>query len=132
MEPRDEYDRRLAAARALEQRGERDHLFISNLRLVVFAVFAVAGWATFVRHAIGWQWLLLPVVVFVALVVVHNVRLRRLERTRRVLAWYDAGVARLDHRWAGTGRDGAAFATGHAYARDLDLFGPASLFELLN
>ena len=34
--------------------------------------------------------------------------------------------------WAGGGRDGASFLEGHAYARDLDLFGPASLFELLN
>ena len=43
-----------------------------------------------------------------------------------------AASSRLDDRWAGTGRDGATFLEGHPYARDLDLFGPASLFELLN
>ena len=33
---------------------------------------------------------------------------------------------------AGGDGDGASFLEGHAYARDLDLFGPASLFDLLN
>jgi hypothetical protein len=45
---------------------------------------------------------------------------------------YLRGLSRLDDRWAGTGRDGAMFREGHPYAGDLDLFGPASLFELLN
>ena len=35
-------------------------------------------------------------------------------------------------RWMGTGRDGTRYLDGHAYARDLDLFGRGSLFELLN
>ena len=33
--------------------------------------------------------------------------------------------------WAGHGPDGAGFSARHPYARDLDLFGPGSLFQLL-
>ena len=42
------------------------------------------------------------------------------------IGWAAAGPA------ADGARDGAPFLEGHPYARDLDLFGPASLFELLN
>src|SRR6185295_6820366 len=41
-------------------------------------------------------------------------------------------LERLSGRWQGTGRTGERFLGGHPYARDLDLFGHASLFELLN
>jgi hypothetical protein len=41
-------------------------------------------------------------------------------------------LARLEGRWAGTGRTGEHFLDqSHPYARDLDLFGKAGLFELL-
>ena len=58
--------------------------------------------------------------------------LQRFERARGAERVYLRGLDRLDGRWAGTGRDGAAFLEGHPYARDLDLFGRGSLFELLN
>src|SRR4029453_8195053 len=45
---------------------------------------------------------------------------------------YERGMARLDFKWAGAGPDGARFLEGHPFARDLDLFGPASLFQLLD
>jgi hypothetical protein len=50
------------------------------------------------------------------------------------VAFYERALARLDGRWAGTsGETGDRFLDeGHLYARDLDLFGPASLFELLS
>ena len=42
------------------------------------------------------------------------------------------GIARLEDRWAGTGETGERFLDpAHPYARDLDIFGTASLFELL-
>ena len=41
-------------------------------------------------------------------------------------------MARLDATWAGAGPDGARFLDAHPFARDLDLFGPASLFQLLD
>ena len=41
-------------------------------------------------------------------------------------------MTRLDATWAGSGPDGARFLDDHPFARDLDLFGPASLFQLLD
>jgi hypothetical protein len=45
---------------------------------------------------------------------------------------YDRGLARMEDRWAGQGREGREFEdAAHSYAGDLDLFGRGSLFELL-
>src|SRR6202007_3276024 len=50
----------------------------------------------------------------------------------RAIRFYEQGVARLEDRWAGTGITGERFLEpSHPCARDLDLFGRASLFELL-
>ena len=73
-----------------------------------------------------------PAVAFVALIVVHARILNRNERAVRARRIYERGIDRLEGRWAGSGSDGARFLEGHEYARDLDLFGPGSLFQLLN
>ena len=50
----------------------------------------------------------------------------------RAIRFYEQGQARLDGTWAGGGITGERFLEpSHPYARDLDLFGRASLFELL-
>jgi hypothetical protein len=130
-EPRQEYARRIASWNARIAGGERTHLVVSNLRLAVAAFAALVGWLT-VNSDISAAWLFVPALCFVALVVVHARVLNRLERARRARVQYERGVHRLTGRWAGTGRSGARFLEGHLYARDLDLFGRASLFELLD
>ena len=55
-----------------------------------------------------------------------------MERGRRARQLYERGMARLSSTWAGAGPDGARFLEGHRFAHDLDLFGPASLFQLLD
>ena len=55
-----------------------------------------------------------------------------MERGRRARLLYERGMARLSSTWAGAGPDGARFLDGHRFAHDLDLFGPASLFQLLD
>ena len=79
------------------------------------------------------RWLfLVPVAGFVALVTVHQ-RTRRAERRlARAVRFYELGIARLDHAFAGKGVAGDRFAdAAHPYAPDLDLFGRGSLYELL-
>ena len=62
----------------------------------------------------------------------HDRVLRRLARFQRVTEFYARGLARLEDQWAGTGETGDRFFdAAHPYARDLDLFGKGSLFELL-
>ena len=131
IEPRDEYERRLATSGEAVARGERAHLLVSNLRLAVVALAALEGWLT-VHNGISPAWMLFPTVFFIGLVVVHARVLNHLERARCTRSLYERGANRLDGRWAGKGCDGARFLEDHPYARDLDLFGRASLFELLD
>jgi len=132
VDPRSEYDRRIARLSTAILEGERRHLQISNLRLVVFAGAAVLAWLAFVRAALGPAWLLLPGVAFLALIVVHARLLNANERLLRARRYYERGLTRLDGTWAGTGPDGSRFIGDHPYARDLDLFGPGSLFQLID
>jgi hypothetical protein len=78
-----------------------------------------------------WQ-LLLPVAALVVLAIVHERVLARIRETKAVIAHYDRGLARLEDRWAGRGEGGERFMdAAHPYARDLDVFGTGSIFELL-
>jgi len=77
--------------------------------------------------------LLLPVVVFIWLAVLHENRLQQIRLRRRAIEFYERGLARMEDRWPGTGETGERFLDpAHPYARDLDIFGRASLFELLS
>lgn len=130
--PRAEYERRLSDRRRAIAELERSHIRISNLRLLVAAAGAALLWLAFARGAVSLWWAVVLWLTFGGIAIVHAKLLERTERVRRAERLYVRALDRLDGRWAGTGRDGAAFAAGHAYARDLDLFGRASLFELLN
>src|SRR5437667_7270337 len=130
-DPRAEYERRLASWRERIAALDRTNLWISNGRLVLAGIGAVALWMAFTRVALSPA----PILVWLAfgvLAVVHAKQLQRFDRARSAERVYLRGFDRLDNRWAGTGRGGDASAQNHPYARDLDLFGPGSLFELLN
>ena len=108
------------------------HQTISRIRLALAVVILVGIWAAWDRQLFAAAWLLLPVAAFLALVLWHqNVRHAR-ERARRAGQWYEAGLARLEGLWPGTGARGDSFVPAeHLYASDLDLFGEGSLFQLL-
>ena len=84
----------------------------------------------------GWisaWWLLLPVVPLATMSFLHPARDRAMRRAARGVAYYDRGLARLENRWQGTGSSGERHRPpDHLYADDLDVFGKASLFELLS
>ncbi|MGC2401564.1 MAG: mismatch repair protein [Acidobacteriaceae bacterium] len=100
-------------------------------KMVVFLTGAIA--AIPLLHSPGLQGLLLiPVVIFVPLAVWHDRVLRAIRERKRVIEFYERGIARLQDRWAGTGDTGDRFLDpAHPYARDLDIFGKGSLFEFL-
>jgi hypothetical protein len=127
-----EYDRRLVFWRAQSAALERRHVRLSNGRLAVAAVFAVLFWSAAIRASVSGWWPVGAALGFGVLVVLHARVLHRMERARRAERLYLRGLDRVAGRWAGKGRGGAAFEDDHPYARDLDLFGSASLFELLN
>ena len=131
-DPPVEYERRLGLWAARIEELERTHLVISNLRLLVAGVFVAMAWFAFARSTLAPAWPLLPAIAFGGLLIGHARLLNRAERARRAHRLYQRGLDRLEGQWAGTGMDGSRFLDDHPYARDLDLFGPGSLFELIN
>jgi hypothetical protein len=130
--PREIYQHRLTQRRlALSdsaQRLSRIHL----LRLLVFAAAAAVIWQS-IRGALPAWWIALPVAFFVALVWYQSRLERAADLVRRAIAFHERGMARIEHRWQGIGSTGDRFADPeHPYSADLDLFGRASLFQLLS
>lgn len=132
MTPRAEYEARLAARRsereALGARIER----LTRLRTAAFAVGLATLFLAFDFRLVPRWVVALPAAAFAGLVAAHQ-RTRRAERRMgRAVRFYELGMARLDHAFAGRGSGGERFLDPeHPYAADLDLFGTGSLFELL-
>lgn len=130
--PADEYRDRLQNRRAALAGLTRTDLQLSRARLAIFASAVVMGFLAW-RDLASPFWLLVPVAAFLVLVVRHDRALRALETARRSIAFYERCVARIEDRWAEDGETGERFSDeSHLYARDLDLFGRGSLFQLLS
>jgi MutS domain V len=127
-----EYSRRrdeLLARRSRLQRRER----LTGYTQLALAAVSLAWILLRLRHFGAVDLLaLIPVTSFVVLAAVHARLIRRVTTCSRAIRFYEQGLARLDGHWAGEGITGERFLeASHPYARDLDLFGRASLFELL-
>ena len=123
--------RRLEHRRAVVAKlGKRDDQ-IANWRMAVFlfgAAIVLAAWFL----ALSWFWILLPVLAFVVLVVLHERTVRERAIAEHAVHFYEDGMARLDGTWQGRGIPGDDLnPPDHVYARDLDLYGRGSLFELI-
>ena len=130
--PRAEYSRRVAELSVERSRLQRRERLTGYVQLALGA-FCVA-WVVFrVRHFNRTDLLILvPIAVFVVLAVLHGRLLRTVRLRTRAIAFYEQGLARLNGTWAGSGATGEPFLqASDPCARDLDLFGRASLFELL-
>jgi hypothetical protein len=125
------YRRLLAESQARMEAERRRHIALGYAKLVDFLAGVIA--AAVLIHLHGpFSLLLIPVLIFVVLVIAHDRVIRRLARFVRVTDFYSRGLARIEDQWAGTGETGDRFFDStHPYARDLDLFGKGSLFELL-
>ncbi len=86
-----------------------------------------------VENIIAPWWIALPIVVFIALMAIHQRINSERDHLDRSVKFYERCLERLDDRWAGAGEPGERFADqSHLYSEDLDIFGSGSLFELLN
>ena len=131
-EPRAGYTRRLAERRATAARAARLDRWISHTRLAAVVAAAAVAWLAWGRQAMSPWWFTVPAAGFFVLIFVHGRVIASRRRAERSAAFYDLGLARLDHRWAGRGEAGERFLdSSHLYGADLDLFGQGSLFELL-
>lgn len=130
--PREEYSRRLAALSLRSEKLQHRERLVGYSQLALAAIGVT--WIVFrLRHFTKTDLLLLvPVVAFVVLALLHGRLLRTIAAYSRAIRFYQQGLARLDDSWMGKGVAGEQFLLpSHPCARDLDLFGRASVFELL-
>ncbi len=127
------YSERLAALEADRTRlRHRDRLFGFSKLAVAVAAVACAIWLAR-AYPTRLAWALIPALAFAALWIAHERLLRVLSESTRLEGFYRRGLARLDDQWAGHGDAGQRFLDPkHLYARDLDLFGTGSLYELIS
>ena len=122
----------LEAATVNAFRQRHRHVLFGYVRLGWATLFFALLWLVYGRHEIAWSWLLLPWIGFAITAHFHAGVLAEGVRSRRAMAWYSEGLARIEDRWSGLRprRTPAAAATS-LYAHDLDLFSPGGVFELL-
>lgn len=130
--PETEYRRRFEQLRAAEVVLKvRDDRFAYTILGLIIAVLLLGVLLIFSKaHSL--YWVLVPVALLLVCLVMHSRVIRALRDCRRAIAFYERGLARLANQWMGHGQAGERFLDPkHPYARDLDLFGPGSVFELL-
>jgi MutS domain V len=132
-EPTVEYSKRLDKYLKRIAEENRMHLLVGYWKLGVIAVGLAGVWGVLGKHILTAYWLFLPIVAYLALAIWHGRILRAKGRAETAAEFYRKGTARIEDRWAGTGRSGERFRDpSHVYSEDLDLFGRGCLFELLS
>jgi hypothetical protein len=120
--------RQLKLSQAADQKRERR---LGYAKLVIAAITLFAAFM-FLHYLKGLEALPLLIGIFLVLAVLQEKRIRRIRFRTRAIDFFERGLARIGDRWSATGESGERFLDPlHPYARDLDLFGAGSLFELL-
>jgi hypothetical protein len=133
--PHRTYTERRAASQARLAELDRISERYANLRTLAFLAAAVlSGLILFGKLAKPYWWAVGGAVVFYAvLAVLHHYVFRREARERLYVTLNERGLARLSGTWREFPERGERFASpSHLYTPDLDVFGQASLFQLLN
>ena len=132
QDPESEYRSRLKILRETEARCKQTAAKLGPATLLFLAVSVVsAGWILTTRIS-AIYWVSLPVVLLVFFAITHERVIRAIRESSRRIAFYERCLARIGNKWMGTGETGDRFSDpSHPYARDLDIFGVGSLFELL-
>jgi hypothetical protein len=126
MTARELYAERWKARQSDADARKRRESQLSTARLIsIAAAIAVVFWS--VAAAV------IPLLVFIVLVIVHEMTVRQRQRAESRAAFYADGLARVEERWADRGDPGDDFEKEHhPYAADFDLFGKGSLFALIS
>ncbi len=131
-DPESEYRGRLQILRETEARYKQSAAKLGPATLFFLAVSVVsAGWILTTRIS-AIYWVLLPLSLLILFAITHERVIRAIREYSRKIAFYERCLARIGNMWMGTGETGDRFSDpSHPYARDLDIFGVGSLFELL-
>lgn len=133
--PREVHEAALAERkRAVEAKDARAGA-IATARLITFlaalGLLAAVTWA----HLPSGSWLgvVALVLAFAGLVVLHSRVHAAKERLQAAVRFHERALARMSGKWRDVGAKGERFAVDtHPYAGDLDVFGKASLFQLID
>jgi hypothetical protein len=132
-DPAAEYRRRLGAQRArLGALGRWMTGLLWGRLAVLFLVLCLAYEAC-ARRSLGARWALLAAGLFVVVSAVISWLAGVVAQREATVAYCDRGLARIEERWAEGADGGDRFVDeAHPFSGDLDLFGKASLYGLLN
>lgn len=109
-----------------------DRLF-SRIRVGTFLLLIAVATVCVGDRDVSLWWILAPAALFVLVLRLHAPIVRRLQRSVAARDFYIASLCRLAGDWRSADDTGEEFAVpGHAWASDLDVFGPGSLFQRIN
>ncbi len=127
-----EYDCRLELLRASEVKLKQRDTLLGYAKLCLLLSGVVLAFWLLTARSFSIFWILFPAFLLVLFAIIHERVIRALKRCLRAINFYECGLARISGEWVGKGETGERFSDpSHPYARDLDLFGKGSLFELL-
>jgi hypothetical protein len=127
-----QYASRLEIRRAQLDVRQKRQIILEKLRGLTLVLAIATGFFAFGPRVISAWWVFVPIAAFAWFGARSGAVATECANLGRAVKFYERGLARLDGSWAGSGETGARFLDPqHLYAKDLDIFGPASLFELL-
>src|SRR5579863_10467614 len=109
--PHLEYSRRLKAREVETRQLNRQHIWVGNARLIVFAVILVLCWKTGRTGVPSVYWLIGAVLLFIGLGLWDRRIVRARNRAKRAANFYRRGLARMEDQWSGSGANGQEFHT---------------------
>src|SRR5271155_2140125 len=131
--PEGEYRRRLPLLGVEKTQPEKIHSILGFVKLAILLSGLIAAIWILATQIDLIYFVFVPVILFAVVAIIHERVLQASRRCSRIVAFYERGLDRIGDRWAGKGETGERFLdNAHPYSRDLDLFGPGSLFELLS
>jgi hypothetical protein len=131
--PVDRYRAALRKWEILRARAQRWHDALAWARVVALVLLAATAYTRCGGRGGSTLAVLLTLALVIALWIAVSTAARRLARAADAQRYYEAGLGRLEGHFPPGAADGRGFEPdGHAFAGDLDLFGPQSLFTLLN
>ncbi len=129
---RSEYEARLEQRRLQWRAASRRMRLIGSARPLWFVVGAGLVWWLYARSSLGPGLAVVPVLLFLGLIWLHEGASRAVRRADRGVRFYTRALDRLSLTFAGSGKSGERYLEPeHPYAGHIDLFGTGSLFELL-
>jgi hypothetical protein len=132
LTPLEEYEQRRQAREADRIARDRVHVRLGNVKVAIFLAIPIYWAITLNGNPSTWFYAI-TIGLFIGLSVWHERVLRAMARANAAAAFYRSGADRINDKWMHAEATGARFKNpDHPYADDLDIFGPASLFQLLS